>query len=55
MAEAYRHIALEESCAFFDAGSVTSSSVVDGIHLDAEQHERLGRALVSEVVALLPK
>ena len=54
MAEAYRHVASEEGCAYFDAASVTTSSAVDGIHLDPDQHERLGRVLVSHVVALLP-
>jgi lysophospholipase L1-like esterase len=53
MADAYRQVAEAEACAFFDAGSVTGSSIVDGVHLDADQHERLGRALVSEVARLL--
>jgi lysophospholipase L1-like esterase len=53
MAEAYRRIAEEEGCAYFDAGSVTTSSVVDGIHLDADQHERLGQALARHVAVLL--
>ena len=54
MAEAYRKVASDEGCSFFDAGSVTGSSVVDGVHLDADQHERLGKALVPEVARLLP-
>jgi len=53
MSEAYRQIAAAEGCAYFDAASVTTSSVVDGIHLDADQHERLGRALASHVATLL--
>jgi len=32
-------------CHFLDAESVTSSSVVDGVHLDADQHAKLGKAL----------
>ncbi|MCI0541436.1 MAG: SGNH/GDSL hydrolase family protein [Verrucomicrobiales bacterium] len=53
MAEAYRQVATHEGCSFFDSAAVTTSSVVDGIHLDADQHERLGRALLSHVLALL--
>lgn len=53
MPSAQRQIAAEESCAYFDAASVTTSSVVDGIHLDAEQHERLGRAIAEYVAPLL--
>jgi lysophospholipase L1-like esterase len=54
VAQAYERVAREEQCAFLDAGSVTSSSVVDGIHLDADQHGRLGLALAREVMRLLP-
>jgi lysophospholipase L1-like esterase len=41
------------SCHFFDAASVTSSSRVDGIHLDADQHLALGRALVDVAAPIL--
>jgi hypothetical protein len=40
-------------CHFFDAGSVTPASRVDGIHLDADQHLLLGQAMVSIVAPLL--
>ncbi len=53
LAEAYRETAAQIGCPFFDAGSVTSASAVDGIHLDADQHLLLGRAL-ARVVAGLP-
>lgn len=53
MVDAYRRIAVEEDCSFFDSGTVTPASVVDGIHLDIDQHESLGKALVSHVVELL--
>jgi len=39
---------------FFDAGTVTSSSIIDGIHLDEDQHQLLGQAVakaVSESIA----
>jgi hypothetical protein len=35
-AEEYRRMASEVGCPVFDAGSVTGSSVVDGIHLDPQ-------------------
>ena len=38
---------------FFDAGSVIVSSEKDGIHLDAEEHRKLGEALAVEVRRLL--
>jgi lysophospholipase L1-like esterase len=50
--EAYAKVAGELGCAFFDAGSVTSSSRVDGVHLDRDQHATLGNAL-AELVHLL--
>jgi lysophospholipase L1-like esterase len=53
LAEAYQRIAREENCPFFDASSVTTASVVDGIHLDADQHKRLGQAITGNVLALL--
>jgi lysophospholipase L1-like esterase len=52
LADAYRDIASQLGCDFFDAGSVTPASTVDGIHLDADQHERLGRAMASFVAGL---
>lgn len=53
LAEAYRETAALLECDFFDAGTVTPASRVDGIHLDADQHLRLGRAMVDIVVPLL--
>ena len=53
LAEAYEQIARELGCGFFDAGKVTTTSKHDGIHLDAEQHAVLGRALAEHVAASL--
>jgi lysophospholipase L1-like esterase len=53
LAAALERVAAEESCAFLDAGSVTPASLVDGVHLDADQHAALGRALAPVVAALL--
>jgi lysophospholipase L1-like esterase len=53
LADAYRAVAAEVGCAFFDSGSVTSASRVDGVHLDADQHRTLGEALVDVVHPLI--
>ncbi len=53
LADAYRAVASDLRCHFFDAGSVTTSSRVDGIHLDADQHLALGRALAGVVSPIL--
>jgi lysophospholipase L1-like esterase len=53
-AHAYAAVAAELDCQFFDAGRVVYTSPIDGIHLDADQHDTLGRALstvVSDVLA----
>ena len=52
LAEAYRVMSSELGCHFFDAGGVTSASAVDGIHLDADQHQLLGKALARFVTTL---
>ena len=49
LADRLREVASAMDCHFFDASTVTSSSRVDGIHLDEEQHLVLGHA-VSRVV-----
>ena len=51
IAAAYEQVARELGCRFFDAGQVTTSSRVDGVHLDADQHRTLGQAL-ARVAAL---
>lgn len=42
-------ISKEYSTLFFDSATVTGSSVVDGVHLDEDQHEKLGRAVAHAV------
>ena len=49
LAEAYRLVAGELRCRFLDAGEVTTTSLVDGVHLDADQHLRLGREIARAV------
>src|SRR6266853_1626436 len=52
LAEAYMQVASGLGCHFFDASTVTTSSRVDGVHLDRDQHSKLGNAL-AEVVRLI--
>ena len=49
LADAFREVTTTLGCHFFDASTVTSSSRLDGIHLDEDQHLKLGRA-VAEIV-----
>jgi lysophospholipase L1-like esterase len=53
LAGAYGQVASDLQCSFFDAGTVTTSSVVDGVHLDADQHVKVGNALAEVVRPLL--
>ncbi|TCS36007.1 lysophospholipase L1-like esterase [Paucimonas lemoignei] len=53
LAEAYRTVCIESTCHFFDAGSVISSSTIDGIHLDPDQHMTLGKKMADVVSTLL--
>jgi lysophospholipase L1-like esterase len=50
---AYRAVCEELGCMNFDAGSVIGVSSKDGVHLDAEQHLVLGKALLAPVLKLL--
>ena len=50
---AIKAVAEEHECHFFDAGSVTTTSRVDGVHLDEDQHAALGKALAIRIKALL--
>jgi lysophospholipase L1-like esterase len=49
LADAYRLVCSQLKCSFYDAGTVTTSSVVDGVHLDRDQHRALGLALAKLV------
>jgi lysophospholipase L1-like esterase len=49
LGEAYRQVASDLGCHYFDAETITSCSVVDGVHLDSDQHLKLGNAL-AEIV-----
>jgi lysophospholipase L1-like esterase len=49
--EALKQLAFELNVSYFDANWVTESSQVDGIHLDAPQHEILGAAIAKAVIS----
>lgn len=53
LAAAYAAVARQTNCQFFDAGSTVTSSPIDGVHLDADQHNKLGHALANIVAAAL--
>lgn len=53
LAEAYKLLAIEFDCAFFDAGSVAKPSPIDGVHLDAANTRAIGQALIPIVKGLL--
>jgi lysophospholipase L1-like esterase len=49
LADAYSDVARSHACIVFDAGTVTTTSRQDGIHLDADQHMVLGKAIADIV------
>ncbi|HEY8118061.1 MAG TPA: SGNH/GDSL hydrolase family protein [Methylophilaceae bacterium] len=53
LAMAFQEIANTLGCHFFDAGKITPVSLIDGIHLDADQHILLGKALAKNVASLI--
>jgi lysophospholipase L1-like esterase len=53
LAAEYERVARELDCRFFDAGRVTTTSQIDGVHLDADQHAVLGRVLAEVVGEML--
>ena len=49
----YKRVADDRGVAFLDAGSVITSSPVDGIHLDKEGQRKLGEAVAAMVPGIL--
>ena len=43
----YADIARRHGCGFLDAGQVIVSSPLDGVHFDAAEHGKLGRAVAA--------
>ncbi len=50
LAEAYKDLCEEMQCQFFDAASVTTSSKVDGVHFDIDQHLSFGNAISAFII-----
>ena len=53
LAPAIERIAAERGAHFFSAATVIRSSDVDGIHLDADAHAALGKAIAGQARAIL--
>ncbi len=53
LAEAYKQVATEQGCHFLDAGHITATSPIDGVHLDPDQHLLLGREIARVVGGIL--
>jgi lysophospholipase L1-like esterase len=49
----FRRVAEELGCEFLDTADVIVSSKLDAIHLDAEEHHKLGEAVAARVQEIL--
>ena len=45
----YEALAGQLGCAFLDSQTVVTPSPIDGIHLEASEHEKLGRAVAAKI------
>ena len=52
LAEQYAKVAREERCWFLNAAAYAEASSIDGMHLEAVGHERLGLAVYEKVLAI---
>ncbi|WHZ11818.1 MAG: Arylesterase [Burkholderiaceae bacterium] len=53
LTQAYREVCATLDCPCFEAAEVTPASRVDGVHLDADQHALLGRALAPVIERII--
>jgi lysophospholipase L1-like esterase len=53
LAEAYAVVAKRHGVGFLDAGQVITSSPLDGVHFDAAEHGKLGRAVAAALRKML--
>lgn len=51
--EYYRRVAEEHHCHFMDTAPLVVSSPLDGIHFEADQHAKLGKAVAARVREIL--
>lgn len=49
----YQRFAEQSGCGFLDAGAVIASSDVDGIHLEADEHRKLGEVVAASIGKVL--
>lgn len=49
----FRRVANEKNCHLLDAGEHIVSSPLDGIHFEAEMHEKLGLAIAAKVLEII--
>ncbi len=49
LAEYYQTVSRQFGCDFFDTGKIISSSPVDGVHFEEEEHLELGKAVAEKV------
>ena len=49
----YETVALAAGVEFLDAGRITPADGVDGLHLSADAHRRLGLAIADKIRAIL--
>lgn len=53
LSAAFASVAELTACHFFDANTVTTSSSIDGVHIDADQHLILGEHIAHKVKQIL--
>jgi len=53
LAAELKAVAQDTNCHFFNVADVTSASKMDGVHLDSDQHQKLGNTMVSYIKNLL--
>lgn len=51
--EYYEKVAKQFGCFFLDAGTIVESSKLDGIHLEASEHVKLGKAIAGKIKEIL--
>jgi lysophospholipase L1-like esterase len=52
LSAAYAAVAKRHGCGFLDAGETIVSSPLDGVHFDAAEHGKLGRAVAGALTAM---
>jgi len=53
LAARYKSIAEQFNCGLLDAGAILTSSKIDGVHLELNGHQKLGKTVAHQVRALL--